>query len=151
MPKYGRVFVGKLKNWQDKSIANIIVHPKSEVEGYAVRLTPNEIIALDKCIGCPDFYKREKVELKRLPYKDGDPLIQGEVYILTEKTLISQYKRPSGEQLEAICRTLSTSLYLRIGAYEDKKHPLSLNVFNGAEMVKDMVHETKASMKFLNV
>jgi hypothetical protein len=43
LPKYGRVFVGKIKSWQDKSVANIIPHAKSEVEGYAVRLTLNEI------------------------------------------------------------------------------------------------------------
>ncbi len=77
---------------------------------------------MDQLIGCPDIYRREKVEFKRLPYKDGDALILGEVYILSDKTLISQYKRPSSEQLEAVCRMLSTSLYLRIGNYEDKKH-----------------------------
>ncbi len=121
------------------------------MEGYAVRLTPEEISLMDKSIGCPQLYKREKVKLKRLPYSEGDALIEGEVYILTEKTLLEKYKKPSAEQLEACCRTLSTSLYLRIGPYEDKKHPLVLNVFNGAKIVKDFEHKAFASMKFLGV
>lgn len=106
---------------------------------------------MDKIIGYPQMYKREKFKLKRLPYSEGDALVDGEVYILIEKQLLGKYKKPSTEQLDACIKTLSTSLYLRIGSYEDKKHPLVMNVFNGAKIKKDFEHKVFASMKFLAV
>lgn len=151
LPKYGRVFVGESNTWQGASFAHIIQHEKSEVEGYAVRLRPEEIQILDQKIGYPELYKREKFKLKRLPYNEGDPLVDGEVYILTDKTLLGKYKKPSAEQLDACCKTLSASLYLRIGSYEDNKHPLVMNVFNGAKFKKDFEHKTFNSMKYLGV
>ena len=119
LPGYGRVFVGTSPSWGNASFANIIQHGKSEVEGYAVKLIPEEIDKVDKSIGVPKLYKREKVKFKRLPFNDGDVMIEGEVYIVIEKGLLKQYKRPTTEYLEATCKTLSTSLYLRIGPYED--------------------------------
>jgi hypothetical protein len=68
---------------------------------------------------------------------------------MTEKTLNQKYKRPTAEYLEATCKTISASLYLREGPYEDKKHPIALKVFNGAVMKLDFTHETFASMKYL--
>jgi hypothetical protein len=54
-------------------------------------------LQIDKIVGCPGLYKREKFKLKRLPYSEGDALIDGEVYILTDKTLLGKYKKPSAE------------------------------------------------------
>jgi hypothetical protein len=140
LPGYGRVFVGISPAWGNASFANIIVHPKSEVEGYAVKLKPDEISKLDTSIGYPKMYNRAQVQLKKQPYNEGDPLIDGEVYIMIDKTLNSKYKRPSAEYLDATCKTLSASLYLKIGPYPDKKHQLSFKVFNGVEIKQDTTH-----------
>ena len=59
------------------------------------------------------MYDRKKVSLKKLPYNEGDALVEGQVYIMIEQLLLEKYKRPSGEYLDATCKTLSTSLYLR--------------------------------------
>jgi hypothetical protein len=67
------------------------------VEGYAVKLRPEELAILDKSIGLGTLYKREKVKLKRLPFSEGDALVDGEVYILVEKALLEKYKKPSAE------------------------------------------------------
>ena len=89
--------MGESKSWQNASFAHIIKHEGSEVEGYAVRLKLEEITLMDNSVGCPQMYKREKVKLKRLPFREGDTLIDGEVYILTEKGLLEKYKKPSSE------------------------------------------------------
>lgn len=47
LPGWGRVFVGMSPSWGNGSFANIIQHPKSEVEGYAVKLSPEEVKKLD--------------------------------------------------------------------------------------------------------
>ncbi len=79
--------------------------------------------------------------MKRLPYEEqGGQMVDGQVYILIDKSLKDVYKRPTKEYLEATCKTLSTSLYLRIGAYEDNKHELKLRVFNGAKIKLDFEH-----------
>lgn len=57
--------------------------------------------------------------MKKLPYNEGDALINGEVYVYIEKSMLKKYTRPTPEYLEATCKTLSTSLYLRNGPYED--------------------------------
>jgi hypothetical protein len=46
-PGWGRVFVGISPSWGNASFANLLQHPKSEVEGYAVKLTPEEVKKLD--------------------------------------------------------------------------------------------------------
>ena len=100
------------------------------MEGYAVKLTSEEIAKLDKSIGYPLLYKKLTVQLKKLPFSDGQTLMEGITYVIVDKTLLSKYKRPTAEYLEATSRTLSASLYLRIGPYEDKTHDLKINVFN---------------------
>jgi hypothetical protein len=62
-----------------------------------VRLRPEEIQLIDEMVGVPKLYKREKVKLKKLPHSEGDALIDGEVYILIDKTLLGKYKKPSNE------------------------------------------------------
>ena len=151
LPGWGRVFVGLSPNWGNASFANIIEHAKSEVEGYAVKLRAEEIAKLDQSIGYPKMYDRKKVSLKRLPFNEGDEMIQGQVYVMIDKLLLEKYKRPSSDYIDATCKTLSTSLYLRIGKYEDKKHELKLRVFNGAKIELDFEHKAYASMKFLGV
>lgn len=151
LPGWGRVFVGISPNWGNASFANIIEHPKSEVEGYAVRLTAEEIAKLDTSIGYPKMYDRKRVNMKRLPYTEGDELVPGQVYVMIDKLLLEKYKKPSSDYLDATCKTLSTSLYLRVGKYEDKKHELKLRVFNGAKIELDFEHKAYASMKFLGV
>lgn len=88
LPGYGRVFVGSSPAWGNGSFANIIQHAKSEVEGYAVKLKPDEIEKVDKSIGVPKMYKRDKVKIKKLPFNEGDPLIDGEVYVMIDKALL---------------------------------------------------------------
>ncbi len=95
------------------------------------------------------MYAKFTLKMKKLPYKEGDQLISGYVYIMTEKTLNQKYKRPTAEYLEATYKTISASLYLREGPYEDKKHLIALKVFNGAVMKLDITHETFASIKNL--
>ena len=121
--------MGVSPSWGNASFANIIQHAKSEVEGYAVKLRPEEISKLDTSIGYPKMYNRVKIQLKRLPFNEGDLLVDGEVYIMIDKALITKYKRPTPEYLDATCKTLSTSMYLRMGPYEDNKHELKLKVF----------------------
>ena len=99
------------------------------MEGYAIKLKPEEIKKLDTSIGYPKMYNRVKVQLKKLPFTDGDTLIEGEVYIMIDKQLLAKYKRPTPEYFDATCKTLSTSLYLRNGPYEDGKNELKLKVF----------------------
>jgi hypothetical protein len=53
--------VGVSSSWGNGSFANIIKHPKSEVEGYAVKLSPEEVKKLDAQIGVPKLYNRIKV------------------------------------------------------------------------------------------
>lgn len=77
LPGYGRVFTGNSNTWGNASIANIITHAKSEVEGYAVMLTADEVTILDSKIGYPKMYDRVTVQLKKLPFNEGDPLIEG--------------------------------------------------------------------------
>lgn len=151
LPGYGRVFTGNTPQWGNASIANIIQHAKSEVEGYAVKLTSEEVSKLDKSIGYPVLYNKLTVSLKRLPHSEGQPLIEGLVYVIVDKNLLSKYKRPTPEYLEATSKTLSASLYLRNGAYEDNKHELKINVFNQTNMSRDLVHECFASMRYLGV
>jgi hypothetical protein len=86
------------------------------------------------------MYDRRQVRLKRLPHREGDELIDGQVYVLIDKSLKDIYKRPTKEYLDATCKLLSTSLYLRIGAYEDDQHELKLRVFNGAKIKLDFEH-----------
>jgi hypothetical protein len=112
-------------------------------------MKPEEINKLETSIGYPQIYNKISVQLKKLPYKEGDELISGEVYIMVEKSLNQKYKRPSTEYLDATCKTLSASIYLREGPYEDKVHPIALKVFNGTNITLDIVHETFASMKYL--
>jgi hypothetical protein len=116
-----------------------------------VKLTAQEIEKLDQSIGYPKLYDRKKVNLKKLPFNEGDELIPGQAYILIDTILLEKYKRPSADYLDATCKTLSASLYLRIGKYEDKKHELKLRVFNGAKIILDIEHKAYASMKFLGV
>ena len=151
LPGYGRVFTGMAPSWGKASVANIIQHAKSEVEGYAIKLKPEEVAKLDNSIGYPKLYSRPKIQVKQLPFTDGDALLDGEVYIMIDKTMLSSYKKPSNEYLEATCMTLSTSLFLRIGAYEDKVHELALKVFKQKDISLDFVHKSFASMKFLGV
>lgn len=61
LPGYGRVFVGMSKAYGNCSFANIIVHPKSEVEGYAVMLKQDEIKKMEAAIGYPEMYTKQKV------------------------------------------------------------------------------------------
>ena len=70
---------------------------------------------------------------------------------MIDKTLLSKYKRPTPEYLDATCKTLSTSLYLRIGPYEDNKHEVKLKVFKQADISLDVIHDAMASCKFLGV
>lgn len=65
--------------------------------------------------------------------------------------MLSKFKRPTPEYLDATCKTLSTSLYLRTGPYEDNYHKLTLKVFKQTDITLDHVHEAYASMKFLGV
>ena len=143
------MFVGTTPAWGNASFANIIEYPKSEVEGYATLMKPEEIKKLETSIGYPQIYNKISIQLKKLPFKEGDELLSGEVYIMVEKSLNQKYKRPSAEYLDATCKTLSASIYLREGPYEDKVHPISLKVFNGTNITLDIVHETFASMKYL--
>ncbi len=59
------------------------------------------------------------------------------------------YKKPSAEYLKAVVKTLSTSLFLRSGPFEEKKNQIKLKVFNGAEVNLEFIHEAYASMDFL--
>ena len=151
LPAYGRVFVGLSPSWGNCSFANIIAHPKSEVEGYAVKLRPEDVSKLDTSIGYPKMYSRTKIQMKRLPYKEGDELVEGETYIYIDKNFLSKYKRPTPEYLDATCKTLSASLYLRTGAYEDNVHQLKLKVHKQSDVSQDLIHEAFASMKYLGL
>lgn len=68
---------------------------------------------------------------------------------MIDKALVKVFKRPSKEYLEATCKTLSASLFLRIGRYEDNVHELKLKVFKQIDISLDQVYETTASMKYL--
>ena len=68
---------------------------------------------------------------------------------MIDKNITQKYKRPSQEYLEATCKTISAGLFLRLGPFEDKEHPIKLKVFNGAEIKEDAPYETFASMKYL--
>ena len=81
------------------------------MEGYAVRFTDEELALYEK--SSPPIFSKTKVQLKQLPYKDGDPLEEGLVFIMIDKQLLSMYKRPSPEYLDAVCKTLSAGMYLR--------------------------------------
>ena len=70
---------------------------------------------------------------------------------MIDKTLLGKFKRPSPEYLDATCKTLSASLYLRIGPYEDNKHELKLKVFKQTDISLDHIHECFASMKYLGL
>ncbi len=72
---FGRVFVGMSPSYGKCSIANILQHEKSETEGYAVKLNPEQIQKLEKSIGYPDLYSKLKIKMKKLPYKESDQLI----------------------------------------------------------------------------
>jgi hypothetical protein len=67
--------VGASSSWGNASFANIIEHPKSEVEGYATLMKPEEIKKLESSIGYPQIYNKISIKLKKLPYKEGDELI----------------------------------------------------------------------------
>ena len=60
---FKRVYVGVSRNWGGNSVANIITDPESYVLGYAVSMTPEEILKLDVFEGYPTWYDRIKVEL----------------------------------------------------------------------------------------
>lgn len=62
LPGYGRVFAGSFPSWSNGSAANIFKHPKSEVEGYAIKLSPEQVQKLDLTIGVQNkMYNRIKV------------------------------------------------------------------------------------------
>lgn len=86
--------------------------------------------------------------MKKLPFKEGDQLLSGEVYIIIDATFIEMYKKPSADYLNAVVKTLSASLFLRNGPFEEKKHEIKLKVFNGAEVTLDFIHNAYASMDF---
>ena len=75
-------------------------------------------------------------------------MIEADAYIIIEKSLIENYKRPSAEYLEATCKTLSASLFLRSGPFEENKNPIKLRVFDGANGEFDFEHQAFASMSF---
>jgi len=39
-------------------------------------------------VGYPNLYNRVKVGLKKQPFSEGEALIDGEVYIMIEKTML---------------------------------------------------------------
>jgi hypothetical protein len=84
LPGYGRVFVGQVPNYGNTSVAHIVQHAKSEVEGYAVLLKPQELNKLETSIGFPSIYTKAEVKLKKLPYKEGDISVDATVYIIIE-------------------------------------------------------------------
>ncbi len=69
---YGRIFVGTTPAWSNASFANIIEHAKSEVEGYATLMKPEEIKKLETSIGVPQIYNKISIQMKKLPFKEGD-------------------------------------------------------------------------------
>ena len=137
LPGYGRVFVGVSPSWGNGSFANIFQHAKSEIEGYSVKLQSDDIKKLDTLIGVPKMYNRIKIKMKKLPYNEGDPLIDGETYEMIDKAQLKQFKKPSVDYLDATCKTLSTSLFLRVGRYEDNVHELKLKVFKQTDISLD--------------
>ena len=64
LPGFKRVYTGAARTWAGGSVANIVSHPESEVLGYAVRMTANEIKQLDVYEGYPHWYTRIPVQLK---------------------------------------------------------------------------------------
>ena len=71
-------------NCGNASVAQIVQHAKSEVEGYAVKLKPQEVTKLESSIGFPTIYTKARVKVKKLPFKDGDQMIESDVYIIIE-------------------------------------------------------------------
>ena len=51
LPGYGRVFAGNFPSWNNSSAANIFKNAKSEVEGYSVKLSPEQVDKLDLAVG----------------------------------------------------------------------------------------------------
>ena len=58
LPGFKRVYAGAARTWAGGSVANIVRHPESEVLGYAVRMTADEISKLDVFEGFPHWYNR---------------------------------------------------------------------------------------------
>ena len=67
-------------------------------------------------------------------------MISAEVYVIIEESILNVYKRPNSEYLENVCKTLSASIFLKSGPFEEKKIPIKLKVFNGAEGSFDFEH-----------
>jgi len=96
-PGYGRVFVGiSSEKWGNASFANLFEHKKSECEGYAIKLKPEEIKKVEEVIGVPKkMYKSQKIKLKKLPFSEGDKMLDGETYLAIDKNWMKAYKTPS--------------------------------------------------------
>ena len=58
MPGFKRVYAGAARTWAGGSVANIVSHAESEVIGYAVKMTADEIAKLDVFEGYPHWYTR---------------------------------------------------------------------------------------------
>ena len=82
---FKRVYVGRSRTWGG-SVANIVRHADSEVIGYAVNLTSEEVAKLDVFEGFPDWYNRIPVDLHSL---HGDEEVkQGIVYEMVKPEML---------------------------------------------------------------
>ncbi len=61
LPGFKRVYTGAARTWAGGSVANIVRHEESEVIGYAVKMSAEEIGKLDVFEGYPLWYNRIEV------------------------------------------------------------------------------------------
>ena len=105
--------MGEARSWGDRSVANIIREAGSEVVGYALALKLEHIKKLDVFEGYPDVYNRLEVQLKLHSHGKEDQFVNGLAYEMVHKDLLRLYSTPCDKYLDACCKTLSTSLFLK--------------------------------------
>ena len=109
MPNYIRAFAGKSSRWDDKSVATVVPHPGGNVEGLAVKMTPEQVQIIDGYEGNGAVYQRTDCQL--ILYSGGvQQLAKGQTYI---KLDLSFYTRPGERYLTACAKTVRNSRQLR--------------------------------------
>ena len=138
-----RGYGGLSKTWGGKSPCTVVQSEGSFVEGYAVKLTPEEVAKLDVFENYPKSYDRVKVRLTAHVCDPHTKLVMdqdlvGETYVMNNHSIFGD---PVDAYLEACSKTLFTHKILK-GIPEEEASRISLVVKRAHDLEYSKLFET---------
>eukprot|EP00347_Sterkiella_histriomuscorum_P006866 403351137 len=144
---YTRVYQAISRRWEG-SVASIVKLDGEECQGFAIKMTGEEILKIDVFESYPEWYLREPVELQMHGKDSQEPqIITGLAYIMNPQ---KEFKQPSDAYLTACSHTLSTHHFLK-GNLINNVTPLKIDIINGINMENSGAFEFIASTDFMQI